>query len=167
MKHVEIHNRKHEIVGYAKVSDIDYEAVNQYNWTKHNKGYVCAKINGVNVLLHRFIMELKHGHANFAMVDHINHRKTDNRRENLRLVDAAANARNRMKSQGKASKYKGVTRKRLKNGEYRYIARIFTTGHELHYLGSYVTEEAAAMAYNKAAIEYFGDYACINDEIIA
>lgn len=166
MKFIEIHNRKHEIVGYAKVSDCDYAEVSKHNWTWHNKGYVCAKICGCMTLLHRFVMEMKYGHANFTMVDHINHHKEDCRRENLRLVSASDNARNRQKSPNKICRFKGVTRRTLKSGEYRYIARIFVND-KVVYCGSFKTEAEAAMAYNQKAIELFGEYACLNEHIIA
>lgn len=158
MKFIEIHNRKHEVVGYAKVS--------KYNWTWHNNGYVCAKIDKKMTLLHRFVMEMKYGHSNFSMVDHVNHHKEDNTRENLRLVNAKDNARNRKKSKGKSCRFKGVTRRTLKNGEYRYIARAFDSGRS-YYCGSYKTEAEAAMAYNQKALELFGEYACLNEHIIA
>jgi len=162
LKFIEVRNRKHEIVDYTKVSDCDYEEVSKYNWTQHNQGYVCAKINGQMTLLHRFVMSLKTGHTNFSVVDHINHNKYDNTRENLRIVTAAANARNRQKAIGKISQYKGVTRRTLGSGAYRYIARLFTAGNKVHYGGSYKTEAEAAMAYDRLAIKYFGEYACLN-----
>ena len=166
MKFIEIHNKKHEIVGYAKVSDCDYEEVSKHNWTWHNNGYVCAKIDKKMTLLHRFVMEMKYGHANFSMVDHVNHHKEDNTRENLRLVNAKDNARNRKKSKGKNCRFKGVVRRALKSGEYRYIARVFDAGHP-YYCGSFKTEAEAAMAYNQKALELFGEYACLNEHIIA
>ena len=166
MKFIEIHNRQHEIVGYAKVSDCDYEEVSKHNWTWHNGGYVCAKINKKMTLLHRFVMARKFGCCGFRFVDHINHDKTDNTRENLRIADDVTNARNRQKCPGKTCKYKGVVRRTLKSGEYRYIARVFDSG-RAYYCGSYKTQEEAAMAYNVKALEVFGAFACINEQIIA
>lgn len=164
MKYIKVTNRKHEVVGVAKVSDEDFAAVSQYNWTHHNGGYVCAKIDGRMTLLHRFIMARKFGCEGFRFVDHINHDKYDNRRENLRIADDVTNARNRQKTAGCVCRYKGVTRRTLKSGEYRYIARVFVN-HKVHYGGSYKTEEEAAMAYNEMAAELFGDFACVNEHI--
>ena len=164
MKYLEIRNKEHEIAGYAKVSDEDFAEVSKYNWTWHNQGYVCARVNGCMTLLHRFVMEMKYGHSNFKMVDHINHYKEDCRRENLRIANASSNARNRQKAAGTICKFKGVTRRTLKNGEYRYVARIFVDN-KAYYCGCYKTEAEAAMAYNQKAIELFGEYACINEHI--
>ncbi len=166
MKFVEIRNRAKTMVGCAKVSDEDYAEVSKYNWTWHNKGYVCAKIDGKMTLLHRFVMRRKFGCNGFRFVDHINHDKTDNTRENLRIADDVTNARNRQKSANKICRYKGVTRRTLKSGEYRYVARIFDGGRS-YYCGSYKTQEEAAMAYNIKALELFGEFACLNEHIIA
>ena len=46
----------------------------------------------------------------------------------------------------------------------KYAARIKVKG-KLIYLGGYDTEEAAALAYNAAAIKHFGEYAKINQVI--
>ena len=36
----------------------DYDKIENYSWYINNRGYVCAKINNKQILLHRFILQL-------------------------------------------------------------------------------------------------------------
>lgn len=89
------------------------------------------------------------------VVDHINRNRLDNRRVNLRTVTASENAQN-AKGQPNASGYKGVAMSRN-----RWRAYIKPYGKQLS-LGVYATAEEAAKAYDKAAKEYWGEYAYLN-----
>lgn len=102
------------------------------------------------VYLHRLIVDAPLG----MEVDHINGNKLDNRRCNLRICLPSQNKKNSQKSpKARISKYKGVTKR-----YHRWEASIKTDGKTLH-LGYFDTEDEAAMAYNKAAIRLFGEYA--------
>ena len=93
-------------------------------------------------------------------VDHINHDKLDNRRENLRLCTHAENMQNVPNYSRGKSKYKGVSfddRKRVK----KWRALIVFEKKQI-YLGMHLTEEDAAIAYNEKATELFGEFACLN-----
>ena len=90
------------------------------------------------------------------MVDHINSNGLDNRRENLRVCTHKENCRNSRSLKKGTSKYKGVS----KNG-YNWCARIMVDSVGL-YLGQYTDQDDAALAYNKAATLYFGEYALLN-----
>jgi hypothetical protein len=92
------------------------------------------------------------------MTDHINHDGLDNRRSNLRPVTPAQSAANRRPQIGSSSRYKGVqwsTRGR------KWSAVINVAGRR-RYLGLFVDEEEAALAYNAAVLEAYGDYAWLN-----
>jgi hypothetical protein len=73
----------------------DYEVLTEYTWRLGVDGY--AKRNthkpykGATMLMHRQIMDASAG----QMLDHINRNKLDNRRANLRFVDARMNIWNR------------------------------------------------------------------------
>lgn len=108
--------------------------------------------NGPVIMMHRVIMNAQQG----EFVDHINHDALDNRRSNLRLCSAQQNQWNRKVSTFRAIPYKGVAQKRD-----RFIARIYLDGIP-HYLGTFYTAHAAAAAYNDAALQHFGEFACLN-----
>ena len=64
-------------------------------WHYHNQGYAGTNINGTIKLFHQ--MYLRYGQG--LVVDHINHHKTDNRFENLRVCTYRQNSRNMKKRQ--------------------------------------------------------------------
>ncbi len=89
-------------------------------------------------------------------VDHINHDGLDNRRCNLRLATRANNCHNQRSFKG-SSKYKGVWRV----GE-KWAACIRVDGRSKR-LGTFVSEKEAALAYNQAAREHYGEFAKLNE----
>ena len=95
------------------------------------------------------------------IVDHINQNPLDNRRCNLRVVTVSQNAMNQRKQEGRSSKYKGVHFDKAHN---KFRASIKYKGVKKH-LGRFKTEEEAALAYNKAALELFGEYAKLNEVV--
>lgn len=148
----------------ALVDDDDYERVSQFKWSFIG-GYAkraFVREEGVRRLypLHRFIMGIP-PESSF-MVDHINFDRLDNRKENLRVCTKGQNNYNHGPKDrlGKAtSKYKGVSYKKDTVNKWR--ARIGINGNEI-VLGYFPTEVEAAVAYNEAAVKYFGDFAWLN-----
>lgn len=136
---------------------IDYQKVKDFTWHIDGDGYVSSKVNGKFVQFHRYILNPPRE----MQVDHINHCKTNNRRNNLRLATQSQNQFNALTHKNKKySRYKGVsyffrTRK--------YKASICLNG-KSHYLGSFETEVEAATAYDRKAKELFGEYALINSK---
>jgi len=145
----------------ALVDDKDYEQLNQWKW--HYDRYAIraeyvGKIDGKEknrkILMHRLIMDTPEG----MHTDHINGNKLDNRRGNLRVCTNAQNQQNRKTVSGK-SKYKGVS---WRGGGYNRWFAMIKVDREPKCLGYFDTEEQAAIAYNEAAQEYFGEFANLN-----
>lgn len=148
--------------GFAKVDDEDFGRVSKIEWYRDSRGYIAAVRGdgkGRSLLLHRLIMDPLYG----MEVDHRNHDTLDYQRENLRLCTKSQNQMNRVVSityagKPKSSKYKGVTWHKKNR---RWIAQIGVDDRRI-YLGTFGTELEAALAYNKAALFYFGEFAYLN-----
>jgi hypothetical protein len=143
---------------FAIVDDDDYERVSQFKWCYDKKGYAVrgVTINGKHTTqsMHRFIMNCPPGYE----VDHKNGNGLDNRKENLRICTKAENVRNNYGRSHNTSGYKGVYwHKKAK----KWAAQLTTKGKNYH-LGLYDNKEDAARAYNKKALELFGEFARIN-----
>lgn len=74
------------------ISTEDYEKVKDFCWYEMNNGYISTKSRALSSTLHRYLMNPPVG----LVVDHINHNKADNRRENLRVCSYSANGKNRV-----------------------------------------------------------------------
>lgn len=92
------------------------------------------------------------------VVDHKNLNGLDNRMENLRMCTHVQNHMNTKIGTNKTSNYKGVFKVEKSNICFSYIQ---VNGSRFH-LGSFRSEVDAAIAYNNAAIKYFGEYARLN-----
>ena len=142
-----------------------FEEISSYKWylTKCDSNfYVCRYIKSGNkyikMYLHRFLLNASKG----QIVDHINGNTLDNRLCNLRLATAAENNRNSKISKSNKSGYKGIYYNKLFK---KYIAQI-TVNYKGIYLGAFKTKEEAALRYNEAALEYFGEFALLNKVIV-
>ena len=107
--------------------------------------------NSRQVRLHRFILGLES-----ERLDHINMNGLDNRRSNLRPADHGSNCANTMIRSHNSSGYKGV---RIENG--RFMAQICTGGRNRR-LGVFRSSVDAALAYDRAAKEFHGEFARVN-----
>jgi len=147
----------------ALVDDDDAEMVRRYRWypLKGNYGVYAATNspteNGKrhSLYMHRLITGAPRG----MDVDHINHNCLDNRRSNLRICTRIENMRNQRRAMPtKRAPYKGV----FGISESSWRATIYINRKPI-YLGFWATAEEAALAYNAAAREHFGEFAYTND----
>ena len=136
-----LYNLKNEEVAVSKIDFDDIQYVYKHKWHLTRQGYVGSS---GGILLHSFLF-------GGIMIDHVNRDRLDNRRENLRVVDCQRNAGN---SEGGLNKtgFKGVYASRGK-----WKAEICST-----FLGYFGCPQDAAREYDKAAMEWYGQYALTN-----
>jgi len=158
MKYIKLTQRfKDREPVYTMVDDGDYELLNQWSWRFRDNGYtkyafrvIKFKCNYVVIHMHRFLLHTPEQ----LQVDHIDGNGLNNQRNNIRNCTFQENILNK-KHHGK-SKYTGV----CYNGK-NIRSVIFVNNKQLH-LGYYKSEEDAALAYNCAALTYFGQFAKLN-----
>jgi hypothetical protein len=133
----------------------DFFRIRPHNWCfDKTTGYAAARVNGKKISLHRFIILAPKG----TLVDHVNLNKLDNRKENLRIVNATESARHTGMSKNNTSGYKGVT---WSKREKKWHSQIFVNYRNIN-LGVFDDKKEAAKAYNEAAIKYHGIYTVLN-----
>lgn len=148
----------------ALVDDEDFDRLNGFRWSvtwnKHTKSFNATRssprVNGKRhtIRMHREILNAKLGEE----VDHINHDTVDNRRENLRLCSTGQNCVNRRRRVDNTSGFKGVS---WDNGHGKWRSRLMVN-RKPHYLGRFATALEAAIAYDRAARDEFGEFALTN-----
>lgn len=139
---------------YFIIDEEDFDKVKEFNWTQDSYGYWYRTVreNGrkYNIKLHRFIMEEINPKIE---IDHVNHKRYDNRKVNLRKCTHKENTRNTSTRENRD--VIGVTwYKRDKKWE------VFITYEQKHiFLGRYDNKEEAIKARLLAEVEYFGEFA--------
>jgi hypothetical protein len=149
---------------FTIVDDDDFERVCIFRWCYYGDGYAARgyRENGKVRIVRLHHMIIGNPRPGF-LVDHINGNRLDNRKSNLRFVTNQQNIFNSQKRQliisgGNSSKYKGVTWMTDSN---KWRNRITLGGREFH-LGVFESEQEAALAYNQAAIKFYGEYSKLN-----
>lgn len=140
--------------GFACVSDEDYDRISGFRYkrmTKDGRHYAYRVGEGKLIGLHQDVLGVKEGFE----IDHRNGDGLDNTRRNLRHATRSQNQANRPHWG-----LRGVTPLAGKKGT-TYMARIKVNRRSI-YLGTFKTEQEAAAAYDKAALEHFGEFATLN-----
>ena len=147
----------------ALVDDEDYDLVMRYRWyvweVLRKRGqsgpYAIAPIRRdgkqTTIRMHMLI-------TGWPMTDHIDHDGLNNQRSNLRPATPGQNMHNMRAHRDSFSRFKGVSWNYECNN---WTAQICVNGRNRR-LGGYPFEEDAARAYDAAAHEAFGEYACLN-----
>lgn len=101
--------------------------------------------------LHRWIAAAPKG----KVVLFIDNDRLNLQRENLLVCDRAISIRH---TGGRSGRFKGV---HFSKKQMKWIAQI-TCNYKTYHLGGFDTEEAAASAYNQAAVRLYGAYSYVN-----
>jgi hypothetical protein len=146
--------------GIILIDAEDHERISAIKWISHKnlrntyaRGVITRKPKQKMVYLHRFLMNPPDGY----MVDHINGNGLDNRRCNLRIVTRSQNFWNARVSIGTKSGFKGVE----PDGD-KFRARLQCNKKRFDF-GLHDTAIEAALAYNRGALEHFGEFARLNE----
>lgn len=142
---------------FAIVDDADVWIASVCSWYAELRGrtwYVPGYLRGRKVRMHRLLMGASDEHE----VDHFDGNGLNNQRRNLRMATVAQNQGNAVR-RSDSSGFKGVSR--LRRSKSRWVARC-RTGKTRTYIGSFSTPEDAARAYDDAARQKWGEFACVN-----
>lgn len=144
---------------YAMVDDDDYARVSAVNWyiTGHGYAYSEKVLSGKTskILMTHFIMGKP---EKGFVVDHINRNRLDNRKDNLRFCTLAQNNMNRKMQKNNTSGYTGVF---WHKPAKKWQVFICIDKKQTH-VGIYADKKEAALAYNEAAKEHYGEFARLN-----
>ena len=141
----------------ALVDDEDFDFLSRYKWHAH-KGrstfYAQRSVkNGsscITIFMHRVIMETPDN----LNTDHKDRDGLNNQKHNLRNCTHGQNQMNR-KCSGKI-KYLGV------NKDRKYFQSRILVNKKRVFLGAFLNAKDAAIAYDKAALKYHGEFARLN-----
>lgn len=146
-------------IGYTTNTNIpfyfdkdDYDKIKTYAWREDiNSGYIVSSSRTSIIYIHRIIMNCCERKQE---VDHINHNKADNRKQNLRICTHQQNNCNKPKTKLNTSGHVGVMWEKRFN---KWRARIFNNGKDIH-LGLFDNFEDAVAAREMAEIKYHKEF---------
>lgn len=147
------------------VDDEDFDNLIQYHWgawkSSGGKFYARTEIKNrgheITVLMHRLIMSAPPGFH----IDHANGQTLDNRKQNLRVCTSYLNVANSKKSSTNTSGFKGVARNHKMWQAYIGSSKDGTW----EFIGNFRTREEAAVAYDRAALCRWGEFALTNSKM--
>jgi len=150
---------------FAMIDDNDYEFISQRKWhaTKSKASTIYAKSWTLKsegkprlLCMHRELLGLGEGRS--IVVDHINGNGLNNCRNNLRIATVSQNSANRRVIPKKNTIYKGVS---WHKAAKKWRATIQKDSKLIH-IGYFKSDLDAALAYNREALNFHGEFANLN-----
>jgi len=153
---VYLNNFHGDIVDFFIIDIEDIDKIKAYKWFKKKDGRIVSNIVKENattshIRAHNLVMGYE-WESLYDMIDHIDRNPKNNRKSNLRVVDAQTNVINRDIQINNTSGVTGVT---LSSNKSKYIAQL-KFNRKMMRFGSYSEFKDAVMARAKAEAEYFG-----------
>jgi len=150
--------------GVALVDDDQFDRLTKFSWylrpdsgNRYAQTTLYCRVDNVprkfTSSMHRFVVDCPRGFE----VDHINGDGLDNRASNLRLCSHGQNLANMRRNRG-GSRYRGVS---WHGASGKWRAQLSVDGRRMS-LGVYDCEADAAIAYNAAALNRYGEFANLN-----
>ena len=142
---------------YAIVDENLYDYLSQWRWAasgSDGKFYPNSGSQKLKFKMHHVVL----GISPQEECDHINGNSLDNRVSNLRKCTRTQNMANIKVGKNNNSGYKGVS---WDSHKRKWLAQI-TIEHKHIHIGRFTTPEAAAIARDKVAQKYLGNFAYIN-----
>ncbi len=148
---------------FVTIDDDDVDKILIYKW-RRQKGlrtdYAAKTIylgdkKWKTILMHRFILGITDPNI---IIDHIDGNGLNNQKTNLRICTRGENSSNRASKQNGSSKYLGVCAIKRERIWQAHIRK----NHQIYYLGRFINEKDAAIAYNNAALKLHGEFARLN-----
>jgi hypothetical protein len=155
--------------GYVAIIDDEDARLAVHKWQAHERRRPDGTIRAVYATrevrrpgrrpttekLHQAVLRAPPG---VVEIDHINHDGLDCRRSNLRPATTQQNQANRGPQRNNTSGFKGV---RWSSQGRTWQAQIKVSG-RVRYLGRFADPKTAASAYDRAALDAFGEFAWLN-----
>lgn len=146
-----LYNKEGNEIARTLIDLEDVDFVKQYKWSLLNTGYIYNNKAGT---LHRFVMNP----SDDMIIDHINHNRLDNRKENLRICTSQQNNMNLNKRSDNTSGHTGVW---FSNSKNRWIAEIRVNGKSKS--RNCKTKEEAIEARKELEELYFGEFRRVDE----
>jgi hypothetical protein len=148
--------------GYVTFIDAaDYEMLSRWKWqavegprTVYAQRHLWRASGDATAFMHRTIMLPDPR----QQIDHVNHNGLDNRRANLRVCTPSQNCASQRVSGLGTSPFKGV----FWHKQTAKWAAFIKVDYQPRYLGLFTDDREAALAYDAAARDVFGEFALTN-----
>jgi len=156
------------VTGEAIIDSNVLPLIKNMKWHMNAQGYAVSRPDGKYVRLHHLILgtSWKELSKNKNQIDHINMNPLDNRVSNIRYANSGQNRTNASKREfmngvKTSSRFKGVYLHTQMKKWNAYIS----IDNKRHSLGLFKNESDAGRAYDRAAIDTYGEFARTNEQL--